>query len=352
MSPSPTNAKRYGAHGDHQPLKSSMRPSLYQHLLQSLALLSFLLIGACPVSAAYPERPIRLIIPYAAGGPTDILGRIVGEKMGEALKQTVVIDNRQGAGANVGITAVAKSPADGYTLLFGDINLVINPFLYKNLSFEVQRDFTSVGLVASAPLVLVVHQNAPFKNVTDLVMAAKAKPATMNFASAGAGNTTHLAVELMKSKYGLDMVHVPYKGATPALNDLMAGHVNLMVVGLSAAKGLIEGGKLRALAITGDKRAATLPNVPTFEQASLSLPEMKIGSWWAIAAPKGTPSEIVQELNTALNSALSSNETKAKLKDLNIEPLGGTPQELDKWMGAEIETWSKVIKKAGIQLEP
>ena len=332
--------------------KKQMSQQIYSQFLKTLAFSLILSSTIFQVQAAYPERPIRLVIPYAAGGPTDILGRIVGERMGEALKQTVVIDNRQGAGANVGITAVAKSPADGYTLLFGDINLVINPFLYKNLSFETQRDFVSIGLVASAPLVLVVNQNAPYKNVAELIMAAKAKPGMMNFGSAGAGNTTHLAMELLKSKYGLEITHVPYKGATPALNDLIAGHVNLMVVGLSGAKALIEGGKLKALAITGDKRAASLPNVPTFEQASFALPEMKIGSWWGIVAPKGTPNEIIQELNSALNSSLGSTEIKAKLKDLNIDGLGGSSSELDKWMGSEIDTWSKIIKKAAIQVEP
>jgi tripartite-type tricarboxylate transporter receptor subunit TctC len=327
----------------------------YQALkkLFNLTIPLFVLFGiAGTTKAAYPERPIRLIIPYAAGGPTDILGRIIGTKISEVIKQTVVIDNRQGAGANVGINAVAKSPGDGYTLLFGDINLVINPFLYKGLSFDVQRDFTSVGLVASAPLVMVVNQNSPFKNVSELIGAAKSKPGTMNFASAGSGNTTHLAMELLKSKYGFEMTHIPYKGATPALNDLVAGQINVMVVGLSGAKGLIEGGKLKALAITGDKRAPGLPGVPTFEQSAHALPEMKIGSWWGIVAPKTTPTEIVQELNLALNTSLNSPELRGKLNELNIEPLGGNAMELDKWMASEIETWSKVIKKASIQMEP
>ena len=321
-------------------------------LLQKVVCGIIFLFSFVNANAAYPDHPIRLIIPYAAGGPTDILGRIIGEKMGDILKQSIVIDNRQGAGANVGIMAVAKSPSDGYTILFGDINLVINPFLYKNLSFDVQRDFSSVGLVASAPLVLIVSQNSPFKNITDLVSSVKSKPGVFNYGSAGAGNTTHLAMELLKSKYGLEIAHVPYKGATPAINDIIAGHIDCMVVGLSAAKALIEGGKLRALAITGDKRAVNLLSVVTFEQAGFPLPEMKIGSWWGVLAPKGTPSEVTQELNNALNASINSNEIKSKLRELNIEPLGGTIGELDRWMGNEIETWSKVIKKANIQIEP
>ena len=302
--------------------------------------------------SAYPDHPIRLIIPYAAGGPTDVLGRLVGQKMGEVLKQTVVIDNRPGAGANVGILAVSKSTPDGYTLLFGDINLVVNPFLYKNLSFDPERDFVSVGLVASAPLVLLVSENSGSKTMSDLVNKAKAQPGVMNFGSAGAGNTTHLAMELLKAKYGLDIIHVPYKGANPALNDLVAGHVNMMVTGLSGAKSLVEGARLRALAITGDKRATSLPAVPTFEQAGFPLPEMKIGSWWGIVAPSGTPSEVVQQLNAALNTSLASPELKAKLRELNIDPLGGTGADLDRWMAGEVHTWSNVIKKASIQAEP
>ncbi len=321
-------------------------------LVLNLGVWAYIIMKASTAQAAFAEHPIRLIIPYAAGGPTDVLGRLVGQKMSEVLKQSVVIDNRPGAGANVGILAVAKSTPDGYTLLFGDINLVVNPFLYKNLSFDPQRDFVSIGLVASAPLVLLVSQNAPAKTMAELISQAKAQAGQMNFGSAGAGNTTHLAMELLKTKYGLDIIHVPYKGANPALNDLIAGHVNMMVTGLSGAKSLVESGRLRALAITGDKRATSLPSVPTFEQAGFPLAEMKIGSWWGIVAPIGTPNEAIQVLNSALNTSLASTELRAKLHELNIEPLGGSGSDLDKWMNAEVQTWSNVIKKAGIQAEP
>jgi tripartite-type tricarboxylate transporter receptor subunit TctC len=188
--------------------------------------------------------------------------------------------------------------------------------------------------------------------MAELIAQAKAQAGQMNFGSAGAGNTTHLAMELLKTKYGLDIAHVPYKGANPALNDLVAGHINMMVTGLSGAKSLVDSGRLRALAITGDKRAASLPAVPTFEQAGFPLAEMKIGSWWGVVAPAGTPSEAIQQLNAALNVSLNSSELKAKLHDLNIEPLGGSGADLDKWMGAEVQTWSNVIKKAAIQAEP
>jgi tripartite-type tricarboxylate transporter receptor subunit TctC len=317
-------------------------------------LLAMLLALGCSklaTAAAYPDRPIKLVIPYAAGGPTDVLGRIVGQNMGDILKQTVVIENRPGAGAAVGFSAVAKAVPDGHTLLLGDINLAVNPYLYKSLPYDAQKDFAPIGLVASAPLVMLVSQNSPAKSLSELISQAKAEPGKLTFGSAGAGNTTHLSMELFKAKMGLDIVHVPYKGASPALNDLVAGHVSMMVTGLSGAKSLVEAGKLRALAITGDKRAAVWPQVPTFAQAGAPLPEMKVGSWWGLFVPAGTPSEIVAELNRALQQSLSSPDLLQRLRELNIEPLNGSPQELERWVVLEMNTWSQVIKRSGIQPE-
>ena len=320
-----------------------------QRCLAMMMVVGFSLSQAA--NSSYPERPVKLIIPYAAGGPTDVLGRIVGQKMGELLKQTVVIENRPGSGATVGFTAVAKAPADGYTLLLGDINLSVNPFLYKSLAYDAQRDFAPIGLIASAPLVLLVNQNSPAKNLQDLMAMAKAEPGKLTFGSAGAGNTTHLAMELFKSKFGLDIVHVPYKGANPAINDLVAGHIHIMVTGLSGAKSLVESGKLRALAITGDKRAASLPNVPTFAEAGAPLPEMKVGSWWGLFSPAGTPVDVTLELQKTLAQSLASTEVRQRLKDLNIEPLSSTPQELERWVAQEMSIWGQVIKRSGIQPE-
>ncbi len=316
-------------------------------------LAGLLALGCCgwAVGATYPERPIKLVIPYAPGGPTDVLGRIIGQKLGEVIKQTVVIENRPGSGATVGFAAVAKSAPDGHTVLLGDINLAVNPFLYKNLPYDAQKDFSAIGLVASAPLVMLVSQNSPAKSLQDLMAMAKAEPGKLTFGSAGAGNTTHLSMELFKAKMGLDIVHVPYKGANPALNDLVAGHVSMMVTGLSGAKTLVEAGKLRALAITGDKRAAVWPQVPTFAEAGAPLPEMKVGSWWGLFAPAGTSPEIVAELHRALTQCLASPDVLQRLRELNIEPASGTSRDLDRWVGAEMSTWSQVIKRSGIQPE-
>jgi tripartite-type tricarboxylate transporter receptor subunit TctC len=325
-----------------------------QHLGRRAWLLACLLAlegGKLASAAAYPDRPIKLVIPYAAGGPTDVLGRLVGQKLAERLKQAVVIENRPGSGAAVGFAAVAKAVPDGYTLLLGDINLAVNPFLYKSLPYDAQKELAPIGLVASAPLVMLVSQNSPARSLQDLMALAKADPGKLTFGSAGAGNTTHLSMELFKAKMGLDIVHVPYKGANPALNDLVAGHVSMMVTGLSGAKSLVEAGKLRALAITGDKRAAVWPQVPTFAEAGAPLPEMKVGSWWGLFAPAGTPSEIVGELSQALNQSLSSADLLQRLRELNIEPMAGTPKELERWVSAEMGTWSQVIKRSGIQPE-
>jgi tripartite-type tricarboxylate transporter receptor subunit TctC len=320
---------------------------------RALMLATLLALGCCKLAAAagYPDRPLKLVIPYAAGGPTDVLGRMVGQKLGESLKQTVVIENRPGAGAAVGFSAVAKAAPDGYTLLLGDINLAVNPYLYKSLPYDAQKDFAPIGLVASAPLVMLVSQNSSARSLQDLMALAKAEPGKLTFGSAGAGNTTHLSMELFKAKMGLDIVHVPYKGASPALNDLVAGHVSMMVTGLSGAKSLVESGKLRALAITGDKRAVVWPQVPTFAEAGAPLPEMRVGSWWGLFAPAGTPNDILAELNRALQQALSSPDLLQRLRELNIEPLSGPAKELERWVGSEMNTWSQVIKRSGIQPE-
>ena len=300
---------------------------------------------------SWPTRSIRLVIPYDAGGPTDVLGRLLAPTLAERLEQSVVVENRGGAAAIVGANVVAKAQPDGYTLLLGDINLAVNPSLYKALPYDVNKELVAVSLVAAAPLVLVVNTATPVKNLQELIAHAKANPGRLTFGSAGAGNTTHLAPELLKAAAGLNIVHVPYKGIGPALTDLAAGQTDLVVTGISGASPLLKAGKLKALAITGDKRAAALPDVPTFAEAGTPLPDMSLGSWWGVLAPAGTSRDIVQKLNRAVGEALNSQELRGKLAGMNINPMHSTPAAFDDFIRAEATRWAAVLQRAKIQPE-
>ena len=300
---------------------------------------------------AWPARSLRLVIPYDAGGPTDVLGRLLAPALADRLEQPVIVENRGGAAAIVGANAVAKSQPDGYTLLLGDINLAVNPSLYKSLPYDVNKELLPVSLVASAPLVLVVNAAAPVKNLQELISHAKVNPGKLTFGSAGAGNTTHLAPELLKAAAGLSIIHVPYKGIGPALTDLAAGQTDLVVTGISGASPLLKAGKLKALAITGDKRAAALPDVPTFAEAGTPLPDMSLGSWWGVLAPAGISRDIVQKLNRAVGEALGSQELRGKLAGMNINPMHSTPAAFDDFIRAEATRWAAVLQRAKIQPE-
>lgn len=303
------------------------------------------------LAQTYPTRPIRLIIGYAPGGATDVLGRLVSTPLGAELGQSIVVENRPGAGALLAGEVVVKAAPDGYTLLFGDISLVINPGLRKSLPFDVRKDFTAIGLVAAAPLILVVNASFPGRNLQELMALAKKAPGKLTYGSGGTGNTTHLIPELFKEKYGLDILHVPYKGSGLALTDLVADRVSLAVIGLSVAKPFIDSGKVRVLAITGEKRGASLPDVPTFAEAGAPLPETKLGSWWGLFGPAALPRNVVVQLNQALARALGRPELRPRLAALNIAPVSSTPDEFANWINAEISMWGGVVKRANIAPE-
>jgi len=321
-------------------------------LVASAVALSCLVAASNEAQAqAYPARPIRLVIPYPPGGPTDILGRAVANKLSEYLGQQVIVENRAGASAIVGTEFVSKAAPDGYILLLADINHAVNPGLYKSLPYDSRKDFTPIGLVASASLALVVNASIPARSVQELIALAKSQPGKLSYGSAGAGNLTHLAPELFKAKYGLEVLHVPYRGAGPALTDLVAGQTSFVIMGLSATKAFIDSGKLRALAITGDKRARSMPDLPTFAEAGVPLPEMKVGSWWGLAGPARLPRDIVVKLNQSLAQTLLAPEVRARLEALNIDAMPSSPEAFADWLNAQADTWADVLRRAKITLE-
>jgi len=298
----------------------------------------------------YPSRPIRFVVPFAAGaGVLDIMARIVSQHLGTGIGQQVVVDNRPGAGGNVGAEIAAKAAPDGYTMLMGNTALVVSPYLFAKLPFDPLTDFVPVTQVNSAPLLLVVHPSLPVKSVAELVAYAKARPGQLNYGSGGIGTTPFLATELFKSLAGIDVVHVPYKGGAPALADLVAGQLSFMIENVPGTLPLVKDGKLRALAITSRQRLALVPEVPTMIEAGVAGYEM-IG-WNGIFLPKGTPAEITTRLSTDLVKVLGSAEMKEQLGKLGAEPVGSTPQQFGAFVQAESQRWGKIIKDLGIKPE-
>jgi tripartite-type tricarboxylate transporter receptor subunit TctC len=310
-----------------------------------------LLVLAAPLHAqAYPSRPIRFIVPFAAGaGVLDIMARIVGQHLGTATGQQVVIDNRPGAGGNVGAEVAAKATPDGYTMLMGAVALVVSPYLYAKLPFDPMADLVPVTQVNSAPLMLVVHPSLPVTSVAELIAYAKARPGQLNYGSGGVGATPFLATELFKSMAGIDVTHVPYRGGAPALADLVAGQLSFMIENVPGTLPLVRDGKLRALAITSRQRLALVPDLPTMEEAGVRGYEM-IG-WNGIFVPKGTPPEIVTRLNAELVKVLRSAEVGEQLAKLGAVPVGDSPEQFGTFVKAESARWGKIIKDLGIKPE-
>jgi len=304
---------------------------------------------AASVSAQnYPVRPVRLVVAYAPGGPNDILGRMISPKLGEVLGQQVIVENRPGADGNIGLEGVAKSSPDGYVLLLGDMPIAANPSLHKAPPFSV-KDLAPIGMIASAPLLLVVNPDVPARGVTELIALARSQPGRLSFGSPSRGTPPDLAAELFKDVHGLDIFSVPYRGAGPALTDLVGGRVSFMFIGISASKSFIESGKLRVLGITGKKRAAMLPDVPTLAQAGAPLPDLDFGSWWGLLGPRALPKDIVRKLNDSLVKTLALPDVRGRLAGLNFEPVTGSPEEFSAFIEAEIDKWARVIKRAGIK---
>ena len=310
------------------------------------------LAAAWPADAQadFPERPVTLIVPFPAGGSTDLVARVVAEKMSANLGQQIVVDNRGGAGGNVGSAAAAKAEADGYTILMGTVAThALNPALYKKMPYDPVKDFAPVSLLVVVPNVLVVNPDFPAHSVAELIALAKEKPGELSYASSGNGTPLHLSGELFKSMAGIDMVHVPYKGAGPALIDVMGGHVPIMFDNLPSSTEHIKAGKLRGLAVTTAERAPSMPDLPTVAESG--LPGYETYTWNALFAPAGTPPEVIAKLNEAAVQAVADPQVQAKLKDVGASVVGSTPEQLAAHVQAELAKWAPVVKASGAQID-
>jgi tripartite-type tricarboxylate transporter receptor subunit TctC len=297
----------------------------------------------------YPVRPVRVVVPFSAGGPNDIIARLVAQKLSEALGQQFVVDNRPGAGGNLGTDSVAKAPPDGYTLLSaGPGSLIMNPLLNK-VPYDTARDFAPVSLMATAPNVLVVHPSVPATSVKELIDLARAQPGRLNYASAGTGSSAHFAVALFAAMARVELAHVPYRGTGPGINDLVGGQVQLAIFGIPPVLPHVKMGRLRALGVTGKRRSPELPEVPTIDEAG--VPGYEMNPWYGLLAPAGTPRAIVSRLSAEVSKIVHAAEMREKLAAQGAEPAGGTPEDYAAVIQADTAMWARVIKEIGIKVE-
>ncbi len=301
--------------------------------------------------AAYPDKPVRIVVPFPPGGAADIFARLVGQKYGEIWggKQTVVVDNRAGAGGIIGSEAAAKSPADGYTLLMVTVGHALNPYVYSKLPYDTRKDFTPVGVIANVPSLVVVAPGSTAMTLKDLMGGARATPGKLTFATSGAGSTSHIGAALMESMGGIDLVHVPYKGAAPALQDVMAGRVDLSVDIILSSLPLVQGGKLRALAISSPRRSPLLPQVPTVAEAG--LPGYDFMSWYMLVAPAGTPAPVLEKLNEDLRKMAAMPDVRARIEGMGGFVASTTLKEVRDQLNGEFDRWAKVAKERNIKVE-
>jgi tripartite-type tricarboxylate transporter receptor subunit TctC len=321
-----------------------MKANLLKCLLAALAL--------APVTVAaqdaYPSKPVRIVVPYPAGGVADLLPRTVGAKLSEKWKQPVVVENKPGASGNIGMADGARAEPDGYTLVLAPTgNLTVNQFLFKEMPFDVAKDFTPITVLATSPNVLVVHPSVPAKTFGELIAYARANPGKLNFSSPGTGSGAHLAGELLNVEAGIKAVHVPYKGMAPAVSDLVGGQVQMMFAGISTALQHIRAGRLVALAIASPKRSPQLPDVPTVAESG--IPGFDVTSWYGMVVRSGTPPAVVKKLHADMAEALALPDVKEKLAALGLDPLGNPPEDFARMIAAESRKWSEIVQKAGIK---
>ena len=318
----------------------------------ALALATLFMLAApmaAQAQAAYPDKPIKFVVPYPPGGGTDVVARIVQQRLQAALGQPIVIDNKGGAGGSLGTDIVAKSAPDGYTVLFTLSSHTINPAIFPKLPFDTIKDFEPVGLVASLPQLLAANMAVPVRTVAEVVAQAKAAPDKFSFASVGNGSPGHLAGELMVLRTGAPMAHIPYRGGSPAVTDVMGGQVPLLWVSIPAAAAQVKAGKLRALAVSTTKRSPAFPDVPTMQEAGVA--DFEVDSWYAMLVPAKTPRPIIDKLNKALNTVLAEPAIRAQLIEQGADAVGGTPEALGKVIAAEVPKWVKLAKDANIKAD-
>jgi tripartite-type tricarboxylate transporter receptor subunit TctC len=322
----------------------------FRNAVRGLFAIAFICAAAsASAQTGYPNRPVRMVVPGPAGGGADIIARIIVAQLGERLGQQVIIDNRPGAGSMIGSELVVKSAPNGYTLLLGTSSLATNPAIYKDVRYDARRDFTPVSLVILSPNILVVHPSLPVTTVKTLITFSQTHSGELNFASAGTGTTPHLSMELFLSMANLKMVHVPYKGSSPAIVDLIAGHVAVMASTILTAIPHVRSGRMRALGVTGAKRLAALPEVPTIAEAA--LPGYEAVQWYGILAPAKTPEAIVLKLNGEIGQVLQSVDVRTKFVNDGAEPAGNTPEDFARFIRLETEKWDRVARAAGIRRE-
>jgi tripartite-type tricarboxylate transporter receptor subunit TctC len=329
----------------------------HEELSSEKTMIRILLAALCLVSASlsvaaqnYPDRPVRIIVPFAAGGGSDVVGRAIAQKLSEKLGQSFVVENRTGAGGSLGATQVARAPADGYTLLLGSNSEIAQyPNAAANVPYDSQRDFAPIAMLATVPLALVVAENLPVKTVQELLAHARQNPGKLNYGSAGPGSTTHLAMALFASMTGTTMTHVPYRGSAPVVTDLLAGNLQLAIPTMPTVLPHAAGGKLRILAVSTAKRATALPNVPTIQESGVA--GYATGLWTGLLAPANTPRAIVTQLNAAATEALASPDVKETLARQGAEPAGGTPEQFAEEIRRELAVWKDVVKQTGIRID-
>ena len=312
-------------------------------------LVAALFASSIAVANDWPAKPVRFIVPYPPGGGTDVIARILQSRLSDGLGHSVIVDNRGGAGGVLGTEAVAKAPADGYTFLFTLSSHTINPLLYK-VNYDVERDFAPVSLIVSVPQLIAAYPGAPIETVADIVTMAKQHPGELHFASVGNATPSHIAGELLKLRTVIDIVHVPYKGGGPAVADTLGGQVPLIIVTMPAAMAQVRAGKLRALAVTTSRRNPGAPDIPTVAEA-LKVPDYEVDSWYALFAPAKTPPAIVARMQSEIARTIQQPEIRQKLLEQGGDPVGSSPEHLDRVVKAELRKWAEVIREAHIKLD-